>query len=39
VARAGEKIICGVRLADGTARTVELTVQDTAGNVTVTAVS
>ena len=39
VARAGEKIVCGVRLADGTARTVELTVQDTAGNVTVTAVS
>ena len=39
VARAGEKIICGVTLADGTARTVELTVQDTAGNVTVTAVS
>ena len=37
--RAGEKIVCGVRLADGTARTVELTVQDTAGNVTVTAVS
>ncbi len=39
VARAGEKIVCGVTLADGTARTVELTVQDTAGNVTVTAVS
>jgi hypothetical protein len=39
VARAGEKIVCAVRLADGTTRTVELTVQDTAGNVTVTAVS
>ena len=38
VARAGEKITCGVTLADGTARTVELTVQDTAGNVTVSAV-
>jgi hypothetical protein len=39
VARAGEKLTCGVTLADGTARTVELTVQDTAGNVTVTAVT
>ena len=39
VARPGQKITCGVTLADGTARTVELTVQDTAGNVTVTAVS
>jgi Domain of unknown function (DUF4333) len=39
VARASEKIVCGVTLADGTVRTVELTVQDTAGNVTVTAVS
>jgi hypothetical protein len=39
VARPGEKISCGVTLADGTARTVELTVQDTAGNVTVSAVS
>ena len=39
VAWPGEKITCGVTLADGTARTVELTVQDTAGNVTVTAVS
>ena len=39
VVRAGEKIVCAVRLADGTTRTVELTVQDTAGNVTVTAVS
>jgi hypothetical protein len=39
VARPGEKITCGVTLADGTARTVELTVQDTAGNVTITAVT
>jgi hypothetical protein len=39
VASAGEKLTCGVTLADGTARTVELTVQDTAGNVTVTAVT
>jgi hypothetical protein len=39
VARPSEKITCGVTLADGTARTVELTVQDTAGNVTVTAVT
>jgi Domain of unknown function (DUF4333) len=39
VARAGDKIVCGVTLADGTARRVELTVQDAAGTVTVTAVS
>jgi Domain of unknown function (DUF4333) len=39
VARPGEKISCGVTLADGTARTVELTVQDTAGNVTISAVT
>ena len=39
VARPGQKIPCGVTLADGTTRTVELTVQDTAGNVTVSAVS
>ena len=39
VARAGDKIVCGVTLADGTTRTVELTVQDAAGTVTVTAVS
>ena len=39
VARPGEKITCGVTLADGTARTVELTVQDAAGNVTVSAVT
>jgi hypothetical protein len=39
VARPSEKITCGVTLADGTARTVELTVQDTAGNVTVSAVT
>jgi hypothetical protein len=39
VARPGAKITCGVTLADGTTRTAELTVQDTAGNVTVSAVS
>lgn len=39
IARPGEKISCGVTLADGTARNVELTVQDTAGNVTVSAVT
>lgn len=39
IARPGDKITCSVTLADGTARTVELTVQDTAGNVTVAAVS
>jgi hypothetical protein len=39
VARAGDTVTCAVTLADGTARTVELTVQDTAGNVTVTAVT
>jgi hypothetical protein len=39
VARPGQKINCGVLLADGTARSVELTVQDTTGNVTVTAVT
>ncbi len=39
VARPGEKIACGVTLADGTVRTVELTVQDTAGNVTVSGVT
>ncbi len=39
VALPGEKISCAVTLADGTARTAELTVQDTAGNVTVSAVT
>jgi hypothetical protein len=38
VARAGQVITCGAALADGTARQVDLTVQDTAGNVTVSAV-
>jgi hypothetical protein len=38
VVRAGQTIACRAALADGTARTVTLTVQDTAGNVTVTAV-
>ncbi len=39
VARAGETIDCATTLADGTARTVQLTVQDTAGNVTLSAVN
>jgi hypothetical protein len=39
VANAGQTIDCSTTLADGTARTVTLTVQDTAGNVTLTAVA
>ncbi len=39
VARAGQTIDCRATLADGTARTAQLTVQDTAGNVTLTAVT
>lgn len=39
VARANQVLTCGAALADGTTRQVSLTVQDTAGNVTVTAVS
>ena len=39
VARAGQTIDCRAALADGTTRTVQLTVADTAGNVTITAVS
>lgn len=38
VARAGQVVACRAALADGTARTVELTVADTAGTVTITAV-
>jgi hypothetical protein len=38
VARAGEVITCGAALVDGTTRQVDLTVADTAGNVTVSAV-
>jgi hypothetical protein len=38
VARANQVLTCGITLADGTTRQVDLTVQDTAGNVTVTAV-
>jgi len=38
VARAGQVVTCAATLADGTSRQVDLTVQDTAGNVTVTAV-
>ena len=39
VARPGATISCGVTLADGTARTAQLTVDDTAGNVTVSTVT
>ena len=39
VARAGQTIECGAALADGSSRTVQLTVQDTAGTVTLTAVT
>ena len=39
VVRAGQTIDCGAALADGTTRTVHLTVADTAGNVTITAVT
>jgi len=39
VARAGQVVACRAALADGTARTVELTVADTAGTVTITNVS
>jgi hypothetical protein len=39
VARAGQVITCGAALADGTMRSVQVTVQDTAGNVTLTAVT
>ena len=39
VARANQVLTCGATLADGTSRTVQVTVQDTAGNVTVTSVS
>jgi hypothetical protein len=39
VARPATKITCGATLADGTVRHAELTVDDTAGNVTITAVT
>jgi hypothetical protein len=39
VARAGQTIDCTAALADGTTRAVQLTVQDSAGNVTITAVT
>ena len=39
VARVGQTIDCRAALADGSARTVQLTVQDTAGTVTISAVS
>ena len=37
--RPGTKLDCATTLADGTRRTVELTVGDSAGNVTITAVT
>jgi hypothetical protein len=39
VARPATKIVCTATLADGTVRHAELTVNDTAGNVTITAVT
>jgi hypothetical protein len=39
VARPGQVLACTASLADGTARRVELTVADTAGNVTITGVT
>lgn len=39
VARAGQTIDCRAALADGTTRAVQLTVADTAGNVTISAVT
>ena len=39
VARAGQQIDCRALLTDGTVRQVQLTVGDTAGNVTITAVT
>jgi len=39
VARPSQVVTCRAALADGTARTVELTVADTAGNVAITGVS
>jgi len=39
VARAAQTIDCTAALADGTTRSVQLTVQDTAGNVTITSVT
>jgi hypothetical protein len=38
LARVHEVLTCGAALADGTSRQVDLTVQDTAGNVTISAV-
>ena len=39
IARVSQTIDCRATLADGTTRTVQLTVQDTAGTVTISAVS
>jgi hypothetical protein len=38
VARPGQQITCQATIADGSVRNVQLTVRDTAGNVTITAV-
>jgi len=39
VARPGQLIMCQATIADGSVRNVQLTVRDTAGNVTITAVA
>ena len=39
VVRPGDQLTCQATIADGSARTVQLTVRDTAGNVTITGVT
>ena len=39
VARPGQQLTCQATIADGSVRNVQLTVRDTAGNVTITAVA
>jgi hypothetical protein len=39
VVRPGQQITCQATIADGSVRSVQLTVRDTAGNVTITAVA
>jgi hypothetical protein len=39
VRRPGQQLTCSAALADGTTRTVQVTVRDTAGNAVITAVS
>ena len=39
VVRPGDQLTCQASIADGSARTVQLTVRDTAGNVTITGVT